>query len=164
MNEALRYEIFTSAVGYVQANPKANVGTVTQWIRNVGWAGENVHASTALAIATRAIQAVRVAAEMNADTFLIPTLGQIPNAVGIQPDDPRIVYQVLVVAVDASGEEVTTRIDLQLDAPVSALAAQALALEQLPMSGTRGKRQVREALLADPQQEPTVKIVAVGKR
>lgn len=164
MNEATRYEVWTSAVGFVLANPAADAAAVSQWIRNVGWAGENIHGSTALAIATRAVQAVRVAGELNDDPFRVPTLGQLPSNVGVQPDDPRVVYQVVLIATDAAGETVSTRIDLQLDGPVSFATARDLAIQELAQQGTRGKREVREALRADPLQAPEVRIVAVGKR
>lgn len=165
MTPATRHAIYLSMLGYMEAHPDASASTVSNVYRNnPDWASKGLTSGTALTIAEAARQSARLASQMMDEPQAPHAPRAAPIRVGIQPDAPLFEYSVFVGATDRGGSKVGTRIEVVSDVPLSWAEIRALALESLPRTGTAGKREVRQALAADPLQAPETALVGVARR
>lgn len=162
---AERHSLYLAMLGYAIQHPGIDSGSLMQWGRNESqYADQPWSASTHLAVARRAIQSAEVAAAAAAEPGYVPSAGEIPGQVGLQPGGARFEYVVLITAQGRRGEREGVQVYVQSDVPISAEEAYRLAEEMIPRRGTESLRRLRELVDRDQTAVPSFDLLGIAKR
>lgn len=162
---AERHSLYLAYLGYLQLNPDTDPGTLSQWGRNHSqYADQPWSASTHLAVATRAVRAQQTAATTAQEPGYVPSAGEIPSGVGLQPSGQRFEYVVLVQAEGRGGVREAVQLYVTTDVPISAQEAYRLAELMIPRAGTESLRRLRELLAGDQTAAPSYDLLGIAKR